>query len=247
MHLVNRLIMSAYDGIEDLDCWREALHLLATATGSRAAGVFAVDRASGSLIAELSSGMPDGFMRAYGSDVAPTDPRVPAAIAGGPLHLLDDSQPTLRQRMQHSGVVDFLRHWDLPYTVSSLLDVRSDGAWALYLSRSASQGTPSVQAKTLLECCAPHYVRALRFRRRWLGLDPDRLDGPWPNSTPKLSARQREVLRLVAEGLHDKQIATTLGLSVNTVNNHIRSILQQLGARSRQHAVWLARQHGWRV
>lgn len=244
MQLVDRLIMAAYDGVEDLDRWREALAALVHATGSRAAGVFAVDPSDGRLVAELSSGMPEGFMQTYGLEVAPSDPRVPDQIAGGVLGLQDDSHPALRRKMQRCGVVEFLNEWDLPYTVASLLELRLDGAWALYLSRSAGQGAPAPEDKRLLERCAPHFARALHYRRRWLGLNPDRLDGPFPNATPKLSARQREVLVLVAEGLLDKQIAATLGLSVNTVNNHLRAILQRLGARGRQHAVWLARQQG---
>jgi DNA-binding NarL/FixJ family response regulator len=48
----------------------------------------------------------------------------------------------------------------------------------------------------------------------------------------KLTAREREVLQLVAEGNSTKEIADTLGLSVPTIHTHRQHIMQKLGARS---------------
>lgn len=56
---------------------------------------------------------------------------------------------------------------------------------------------------------------------------PDRLE-----VRPELSAREREVLRLLAEGLHSKEIAVRLSLSVRTVENHRASITRRTGLRS---------------
>jgi DNA-binding CsgD family transcriptional regulator len=52
-----------------------------------------------------------------------------------------------------------------------------------------------------------------------------------------LTAREREVLALVASGLRDWQIAMQLGVSENTVKTHARHLLAKLGASSRAHAV----------
>ena len=60
-----------------------------------------------------------------------------------------------------------------------------------------------------------------------------------------LTARQLEVLRLLADGRTDRQIAETLFLSRRTVNAHVASILGQLGVHSRQDAVTRARQRGF--
>jgi two-component system response regulator DevR len=57
----------------------------------------------------------------------------------------------------------------------------------------------------------------------------------------RLSARQREVLRLVVAGYSNAQIAAELVISVNTVKFHVRSIFRELGIRSRVDA---ARRHG---
>jgi DNA-binding NarL/FixJ family response regulator len=52
-----------------------------------------------------------------------------------------------------------------------------------------------------------------------------------------LTAREREVLQLLAEGLPNKQIASRLGITPHTAKFHVASILAKLGAGSRTEAV----------
>jgi two-component system NarL family response regulator len=59
-----------------------------------------------------------------------------------------------------------------------------------------------------------------------------------------LSPREREVLRHVAAGLANKQIADALRLTEGTVKTHLKSIHEKLGAQSRTEAVSLARKQG---
>lgn len=59
---------------------------------------------------------------------------------------------------------------------------------------------------------------------------PERPAGP-------LSARELEVLRLVAEGLTDAQVAERLHLSPRTVGRHLESVYRKLGVSSRTAAV----------
>jgi len=54
---------------------------------------------------------------------------------------------------------------------------------------------------------------------------------------PQLTARQREVLRLLAAGKSTSEIAQELALSPETVRNHIRHLLRALGVHSRLQAV----------
>ena len=58
-----------------------------------------------------------------------------------------------------------------------------------------------------------------------------------------LSAREEEVLRLVATGLANKQIARRLGISERTVKAHLTSVFQQLGVTDRTQAALWAREH----
>ena len=55
--------------------------------------------------------------------------------------------------------------------------------------------------------------------------------------TPRLTDREMEVLRLVAQGLNNRDIAKQLFISENTVKNHIRNILEKLHLHSRMEAV----------
>jgi DNA-binding NarL/FixJ family response regulator len=61
-----------------------------------------------------------------------------------------------------------------------------------------------------------------------------------------LTAREAEVLRLVAQGLADAQVAERLFVSVNTVKTHLRSIYSKLDVPSRTAATAFAIDHGLR-
>ena len=54
---------------------------------------------------------------------------------------------------------------------------------------------------------------------------------------PRLTARELEVLKLVATGITNREIATKLYISENTVKNHVRNILEKLQLHSRMEAV----------
>lgn len=64
------------------------------------------------------------------------------------------------------------------------------------------------------------------------------------DSEDELSAREHEVLRLLVAGSSNKQIATHLSLSENTVKSHISHIFTKLGVQSRAEAVAVALQRG---
>jgi DNA-binding NarL/FixJ family response regulator len=55
--------------------------------------------------------------------------------------------------------------------------------------------------------------------------------------TPRLTDRELEVLKLVAEGMSNREIAGELYISENTVKNHVRNILEKLHLHSRMEAV----------
>jgi DNA-binding NarL/FixJ family response regulator len=65
-------------------------------------------------------------------------------------------------------------------------------------------------------------------------------------STPELlSAQQLVILRLVAQGLSSREIATQLYLSENTVKGYVQEILHRLGVKNRTEAVMVAVKQGW--
>jgi DNA-binding CsgD family transcriptional regulator len=65
----------------------------------------------------------------------------------------------------------------------------------------------------------------------------------WPDPTP----RELDVLRMVADGRRNREIATGLCISEHTVEFHLGNLLTKLQASSRLQLVNLARDAGWLV
>jgi DNA-binding CsgD family transcriptional regulator len=66
-----------------------------------------------------------------------------------------------------------------------------------------------------------------------------------PVERPPLTNREQEILKQVASGLQNKEIAQALGISLATVRNHVHNILDKLGVHSKLEAVCLAFRSGW--
>src|SRR5262245_36991976 len=60
----------------------------------------------------------------------------------------------------------------------------------------------------------------------------------------ELTTRELEVLSLIRDGYKNKQIADQLTISENTVNFHIKNVVDKLGAKDRTHAVTIAIRRG---
>ena len=68
---------------------------------------------------------------------------------------------------------------------------------------------------------------------------------PRENDSPDLSERESEVVRLIAQGYSNKEIAARLKLSVKTVETYKSRSMEKLGARSRVDIVRYASRRGW--
>jgi len=65
------------------------------------------------------------------------------------------------------------------------------------------------------------------------------------SSPEPLSTQQIVILRLIAQGLSSREIATRLYLSENTVKGYVQEILHRLGVKNRTEAVMVAVKQGW--
>ena len=61
---------------------------------------------------------------------------------------------------------------------------------------------------------------------------------------PPLTLREEEVLKLMAEGLRNKEIAARLGITERTATFHVGNVLSKLGADGRVEAIHFARKRG---
>lgn len=89
-----------------------------------------------------------------------------------------------------------------------------------------------------------HALGAVDYGLRVLPRRPSAADAEPIAAPASLSARERELLELVAAGLGNKAIARRLALSVNTVKYHLASIFTKLDARTRAEAVSAAARRG---
>lgn len=91
-----------------------------------------------------------------------------------------------------------------------------------------------------------HNAKAVFVR---LGAGPDlarvaALERPTPDHENPLSARECDVLKLVAAGHTNKEIGAALGISQHTVARHLQNIFTKIGVSSRSAAVAAAFEHG---
>ena len=63
--------------------------------------------------------------------------------------------------------------------------------------------------------------------------------------TTPLTSKEVQILTHIAEGNTNKRIASLLGISEQTIKNHVSAILRKLNANDRAHAVFLALRNGW--
>lgn len=76
-------------------------------------------------------------------------------------------------------------------------------------------------------------------------LDPSLAVTAWDLADDPLTPREKDVLRLAADGAEPAEIATRLHLSAGTVRNNLTAIVAKLNARGRTDAVRIAREAGW--
>jgi len=141
----------------------------------------------------------------------------------------------------------------LPETRIVMLTVSSSDQHLLDAMRHGARGylTKDVSPDALLRSVRSAYDGELAMSRRMAQRLVDHLGESshrgLPSTDPalgSLTTREQEVLRLLADGLTDREIAESLTVSPRTVNTHVSSILHKLGAKNRAEATRRFREHG---
>jgi two-component system NarL family response regulator len=111
------------------------------------------------------------------------------------------------------------------------------------IHRALSAGACAYLVKDVL---VEELVRAIRAAAAGKRLIPPSVASTLAEFTPRvdLTAREVEVLRLVAKGLSNREIGRVLGRTEGTVKVHLKNIHEKLGVEDRTEAVTLALQRG---
>ena len=123
------------------------------------------------------------------------------------------------------------------HVIQSAVSLGADG----YLLKNAARGEiPAAIREVMRGGCyfSPPVAREIIDQLR----EPRR---PSDDPFSHLSGREREVLRLIAEGLSAKEIAALLKISTKTVEAHRTSLMRKLGARKATELVRYAVRHGF--
>jgi two-component system response regulator DesR len=111
-----------------------------------------------------------------------------------------------------------------------------------YLQRALAAG---VAGYLLKDSPAEHLAGAVRRVHAGLrAVDPELAAAAWDQPDP-LTDRERQVLRLAAEGLSTASVAAQLHLSEGTVRNYLSEAIGKLNAENRVDAARIARARGW--
>lgn len=123
------------------------------------------------------------------------------------------------------------------------------GASAYYPKEvQPSELIPAIRAVTQEHYLIQNKVFTKAEAHRWLLAEMEKLTlAPDVSSEPftPLSPREMEVLALTTKGASNKEIATILNISRQTVKNHMSSVLRKLGVEDRTQAAVLALRRGW--
>lgn len=174
----------------------------------------------------------------------------------GPFGSIDDVVDAWTERVAELVVVDAGLHATTA-TVNRLVArtqgvkvlVAGDGCVASLAADALAAGACGV-----LPLPAPPSVVAGSCRRAAVGelVLPDALLAPLMEQLRgvrtdpflSLTARQRQVLAMVAEGMPTSEVASVLGIGVATVHSHVRGMLEKLGVRTTMEAVRIAWREG---
>ncbi len=170
--------------------------------------------------------------------------------------LLDINLPTLNG-LQVTSLLKSAFRYEVGVILLTAHDDKEQIVHAMRAGASAycsKEIEPSALIETIRQVARGNYmIGGIVYNERgitdWLNSQVEALAGPYMVDTGDhfvpLSPREMEILRCVTRGLSNKEIASELGISHQTVKNHMTSILDKLNVEDRTQAAVYALQRGW--
>jgi two-component system, NarL family, response regulator DegU len=168
--------------------------------------------------------------------------------------VLDVNLPGLNgQQITHQIVQDELPTRVLLLTAYDDNEQIIHAAWAGAAAYCSKDVSADWLTRAVLEVAGGNYVIGEQVMNRkefehWLEIQTEkarRLYSEPGNPFHPLSEREMEVLTCIVRGMSNKEIAIDLGISHQTVKNHVTSILRKFGVEDRTQAVVYALKRGW--
>lgn len=168
--------------------------------------------------------------------------------------ILDINLPGMNgQQVSHCIAQDSLPTRVLLLTAYDDREQVIHAAWSGARGYCSKDVNPAWLTKTVLEIMKDNYVMGDQIMTRaefekWLAEETEKAQRMYSEpGTPfrPLSRREMDVLGYIVRGLSNKEIATAMSISPQTVKNHITSILRKFGVADRTQAVVYALRHGW--
>jgi len=198
--------------------------MVSVLTGGRGLEVTSGDPNSDDLLESLAQGQPH---------VVLIDLSLPGR---GAVHLTQE----FARRLQGAKIVLLARSG----SHENLLECIAAGAHGCVLEETSLDELQAAVERVLRGemFCSPEIVQSM-----FTQLAQVARDSAWRErvSCVSLTARELEILHLIADRLSNKEIAKRLCLSLHTVKNHVHNIVEKLHVEDRHGAVEYARQHRW--
>jgi two-component system, NarL family, response regulator NreC len=140
----------------------------------------------------------------------------------------------IKRSHPETAIVALTRHDDAPFVE----ELKKAGAWAYVLKQSPSREL--LDAVRVAAIGGSYLDASLRARDARTNEHSVRGRG-----TPSVSEREKQVLRMMAVGHSNKEIAEELSIAIKTVEVHKANAMRKLGLRGRIDVVRYAILHGW--
>jgi len=161
------------------------------------------------------------------------------------IHLFREHRPDITLmdlRLPDKNGIEVTREIRAEFPDARIIALTSyDGDQDIYKSLEA--GVRGYLLKDMVHTEVVRAIRTVHGGKRYIPLEvSQQVHGFFPEVA--LTAREVEVLSLVARGLGNREVGDMLGTAPGTVKAHVQSILSKLGAKDRTHAVSIAFRRG---